>query len=298
MRSSNGGQFEFLPVEVESAGAVFQAVLRLGLHAGFAVEADFGVLSDVTDEANLGAGIEVVAFANVAELTTNVTYQADREDCEFGIEQTYQFALGAAAGATVAVRDQTWGPSPNTSTAIYYTTMVAACAAKSTPSTTAAANHMASGLVPARKRQDVTTTTVTTEVTYTGVNCLSTGLINCPASLQNTSQATVTTTFVTTVPSGTDEDEITLPARVTDTVATTIPFGKDAVRLPTSSGSPVSYVPPPPPPTFTSSVVGEALSDLDGKWKFYGEPQRVRERSHSPRSRLAKFRSFACVRPC
>ena len=35
MDGSNGGRFEFLPVTIESAGVVFSAVLRIGVHSGF-----------------------------------------------------------------------------------------------------------------------------------------------------------------------------------------------------------------------------------------------------------------------
>lgn len=238
---------------VESAGGVFTAVLRLGVHAGFAIDTDFGGLTDVAD-LSLGAGIEVGVFANVAEFTTNVTYDAGNSDCELSIEQTYQFALGAAAGASIAINDQTWGPAPETSTPIFYTTMASACAMRSSPTLEKVLNHTTPAAALADKRQDMSTATITTEVTYTGVNCLSTGLVNCPASLQNTSQSTATSTFTTVVPSGTDEDEIVLPARITDAVATTVTFGANAIKLPVSSGSPVSYI--PPPPTATNGLDG------------------------------------------
>lgn len=250
---------------VESAGAVFTAVLRIGVHAGFDLNADFGVLSDMTD-LSLGAGVEVSVFANVAEFTTNMTYQPDNTECELSIEQKYHFAVGAAAGATIAIGDQTWGPTPNTSTPIFYTTMASACAVVGTPTITPASNYSATAMAFARKRQDMVTTTITTEVTYTGVNCLSPGLVNCPASLQNTSQSTATTTFTTVVPSGTDEDDITIPARVSDAVATKMPFGKNVAQLPKSTGSPVSYVPPPPTATHhpDNTIVDEIEDGLHG----------------------------------
>lgn len=236
---------------VESAGAVFTATLRLSVNAGFDLDTDFGKLTDWTD-LSLKAGVGVSLFANVAEFTTNVTYQPDNVNCELGIEQIYQFAVGAAAGATIAIGTDTWGPSPNTSTAIFYTTMAAACVMGRTPTLTSASSHSATVSALPQKRQDMAsmvTTTVTKAVTYTGVNCMSTGLVNCPASLQNTSQSTATTTFTTVVPSGMDEDDLWIPVRVSNVVPTAIPFGKNAMRLPRSTGRPVSYVPPPPTPT-------------------------------------------------
>lgn len=240
---------------IESAGVVFTAVLRLGVHAGFALDEDFGLLDTITP-LDFGAGIEVGVFANVAELTTNVTYQADDDECDLGIEQAYTFGLGAAAGATFAIGEQTWGPVAETTKPIFYTTMASACAVKPTPTASLSSNNLSVATTAAERRDVLSTATITTAITYTGVACMF-NLINCPASLQKTSQSTSTTTFTTLVPSGTDEDEISLGASVSKTVATTVSFGKNARKLIATSGSPVSYVPPPP----TSTTIIDGLVD-------------------------------------
>jgi hypothetical protein len=83
------------------------------------------------------------------------------------------------------------------------------------------------------------TTTLTTKATYTGVSCKS-SIINCPASLQVTSQQTVTKTHITVVPSGVDP---TFPESTYSGVNSTITFGSSASRFAAISGSPTSYVP-------------------------------------------------------
>ena len=121
-----------------------------------------------------------------------------------------------------------------------------------------------------QRRQGLSVATTTSEVTYTGVNCLSTGLINCPASLQKTSQFTTTTTLTATVTSGADEDDIDWQTTVSNTVVTTVPFGNSVVSVRSTSGKPVSYVPPPPTDT---SVSGRIDGVLDGN--VNGTPNRL-----------------------
>lgn len=66
-----GAQFEFLPVAIESAGMVFSAVLRLGVHAGFEIATpDVSLLGKAGKAVgdimpNVTGGIEVGIFANV-----------------------------------------------------------------------------------------------------------------------------------------------------------------------------------------------------------------------------------------
>lgn len=183
-------------------------------------------------------GIEIGVFANVAEFITNVTYTPE-EDCKLKVVESYQLALGAKAGATVAIDTHSWGPVAATSIPIFYTEMAEACAISKTRSSVATPT-----ITPnpkAEKRQDMTTTTITTKVTYTGVNCINPSLVNCPVSLQNTSQSTETRTLVTVVPEG---SKVSFPVSVQDAV-TTSAFGSGAIRLDATSGSPVSYVPPP-----------------------------------------------------
>lgn len=189
---------------------------------------------------SIGGGIEVGVFANVAEFITNVTL-TPQEECKLNVVQSYQLALGAAAGATVAFDTHTWGPVAATSVPIFYTELGSLCAIQKTATSTPIPTITPSA--QAEKRQDMETTTITTEITYTGVNCMSTGLANCPVSLQNTSQSIETKTLVTVVPSGSD---VAFPASVQNAVPTTVAFGSNAQELPKISGSPTSYVPPNP----------------------------------------------------
>jgi hypothetical protein len=85
-------------------------------------------------------------------------------------------------------------------------------------------------------------------------------MVNCPASLQTTSKSTASTVFTTVVPSGKQEDDITL-ATHKKTVPTTVAFGAKAVKLPSIAGKPVSYTPPPPKPTSTSNATASGLED-------------------------------------
>ena len=217
-----------------------------------------------------GGGIELRVFANLAEFVTNVTVQPEDEDCEVGIVQSFQVALGAAAGATMYLNDYTWGPVAQTSVPIWYTELGAICAGtRSSPTMATTAITTTPGV---EKRQDVsstalTTTTLTTTVIYTGVNCLSTGLVNCPASLQNTTRFEATSTFVTVVPSDIDSAEITFPASSQNAVPITMPFGSNAMTVPVlPSGSPTSYTPPPPPPTETGKpgIISTLHGDVNG----------------------------------
>ncbi|KAK2733931.1 hypothetical protein FQN57_001914 [Myotisia sp. PD_48] len=234
-----GGQFEFLPVTIESAGVVFSAILRIGIYTGLSLRSD-SLLSTV----DISGGIEVVVFADVAEFTTNVTVVPQDEDCKLRVIQAYQLGLGAEAGASVAIEQNTWGPVPETKIPIWYTTMADICAISGEPTSTSTPTVTARAI--AGRQEDLTTMTLTEVFTYTGVACQSPGLQNCPASLQETTQAKVTSTIVTAVPSGADP---TFPSPVLDTVVSTITFGSGAQRIEASSGSPVSYVPAPPTPT-------------------------------------------------
>jgi hypothetical protein len=118
---------------------------------------------------------------------------------------------------------------------IYYTTLAEACAvtgtAKAAPSMTALA---------VREVEDLTETTISTMISYTATMCLSTGLINCPASLRTTLKNSVTSTLITSVPFGSD---VMFPAMTTSAVST-IPFGTLKQTIAATTGSPVSYVPP------------------------------------------------------
>lgn len=254
--TSNGGQFEFLPVTIETAGVVLSAVLRIGVHAGVAISTpEPGLLSEFSignfSFPKLSGGIEVGVFANVAEFVTNVTLAPNDEKCELQVVQGYQMALGAVAGATVAFNDHVWGPVAETSIPIFYTTLASACAIKGSPSPTPTPAVTARAIAG---RDELETKTISTKIILTGVACPS-GMINCPVSMQTTTQQTTTKTLITAVPSDVDP---TFPPSIMDTVTNQIAFGTDAVKMASTSGAPSSYVPPPPPPPPSSSSSSSA----------------------------------------
>jgi hypothetical protein len=218
-------------VTVKSAGVVLTALLRVGAHAGFQVGTP--PLTILGHSFDASTGVEVGVFVDVAEFVTNVTAvpEGNTGDCELRVVEAYSMAVGANAGATVAVDSHTWGPTPNTQVPIWYTTLYDACAVTKT-ATAAASVVTASGAVKARTVH-VGTTTAESTITYTGIGCLSTGLVNCPASLQTTLKGSTVTT----------------PGTIQNTVATTVPFGTNVKELVPSVGTPVSYIPPPPSST-------------------------------------------------
>ncbi|KAI1088314.1 hypothetical protein F5B19DRAFT_486056 [Rostrohypoxylon terebratum] len=243
----NGAEFEFLPVTIEGAGGLMKAVLRLGVKAGFELETPGVTIPSFSFSTKASAGVGVSVWADIAEFATNVTAApaGDEDGCALKMEQTYQFALGAAAGATLAIGAETWGPSPNTNIPIFYTTIANVCAIGKTTTTT--------------------TTVSTPAATFTGIACLTTGLVNCPASLQTTTKVTSTLTYITSVASGV---EVTFPASTGTGVATPVAFGTNRKSVDATSGSPVSYTPPPPtasPSSGDSTVSAEhPLGEVGG----------------------------------
>jgi Flp pilus assembly protein TadG len=224
---------------------VLTAILRIGARAGFNVG---------SPELDFSSGAEVGVWANIAEFITNVT--AGTGSCEILVEEVYSMAIGAQAGATLAIADHTWGPTPNTSTVVFYTTLASVCAGNNTAATSSGAALTArAAAATGLTSTSLTTTTLSTKVTYTGIACLSTGLVNCPVSLQTTSKYTTTKTLITSVPSG---SKATFPATTVNSVANTIAFGTNVKALESSSGIPTSYV-----PTATASSKIEGI--LDGK---------------------------------
>ncbi|KAK9777573.1 hypothetical protein SCAR479_05621 [Seiridium cardinale] len=242
----NGGSFEFLPVTIQGAG-VLSAVLRVGVSAGFDLktEADSSLF-------DVSAGVMVGVFAHIAEFTTNVTASLDGNDdgCALHVEESYQLAIGAAAGATIALDDHTWGPVPATTVPVFYTTITDACAVTKTPTASATTKS-------ADKRRDLTTTTLEHTDTYTGVECLSTGLVNCPASLQTTVITSSVKSLVTSVASGVTA---VWPSSVLSSVPTTLPFGTAVRDLFATTGAPTSYS---PTPTSISQDVSNFVNGVD-----------------------------------
>ncbi|TGJ84565.1 hypothetical protein E0Z10_g4203 [Xylaria hypoxylon] len=252
----NGGSFEFLPVTVQSASGVLTARLRVGLHAGVSVENDqLGPFLPVS------TGTEVLVYADLAEFTTNITAMPDGDDseCQLRVQQVYQLALGAAAGATLAIGPETWGPYPSTKIPIFYTTLADECA-KSVTRT--GITTTPTPTVAARADNNMTTTTLSDKVTFTGMVCISTGLAECPASLQSTTKVTSTRTLVVEVSSG---SKATFPATTQDVISETIPFAKNIKSVDATTGNPISYVPPPPPPTPTPSSSTTATAGSGGQ---------------------------------
>ncbi|RKL33536.1 hypothetical protein BFJ72_g10052 [Fusarium proliferatum] len=248
MQVLNGGDFEFLPVTLESAGVVFKAVLRVGVKAGFEIASPEVSIAGKTIF-NVGGGVEVGVFANIAELITNVTLSTDDDDeCSLRVEEVYQIAVGAAAGASVAIDDITWGPVPETEIPVFYTTLGHACASQR--SSDASLSVTTSPALEVKGKRDdeaeMETTTISTKATFVVVACQSEGLVNCPMSLQTTSKYTTTRTHVIVIPTNSDAD---FPEPVSHTVTSLIPFGYDAKKLVAMSGAPSSYVPPTTTPS-------------------------------------------------
>ncbi|KAI0886956.1 uncharacterized protein GGS22DRAFT_187036 [Annulohypoxylon maeteangense] len=240
----NGANFEFLPVTVQGAGGLIKAVLRLGVKAGFELSTPSVAIPSFSFNTKASAGVGVSVWADIAEFATNITAAPEGDDagCALRVEQTYQFGLAAAAGATLAIGAETWGPSPNTNIPIFYTTIADVCAIGKTTTTTVSTT----AAVTARADQSLTPTTLTSKVTFTGTACMTTGLVNCPVSSQTTTKVTSTLTYITSVASGVD---VTFPQSTGTGVATPVPFGTNRKSIDATSGSPVSYTPPPPKST-------------------------------------------------
>ncbi|KAK8022818.1 hypothetical protein PG993_013585 [Apiospora rasikravindrae] len=253
-----GGKFEFLPVTVQSSGGILKAVLRLGAHAGIKIETpDTGIPG-----LEASAGIEVGVFAHVAEFVTNITGPSTpkrndhHDDCLLRVEESYQLAIGAAAGATVAIAGEKWGPVPQTIVPIFYTTLADACATSQPAAITTSVPTLAPRQTDGGSSSDLKTTTLTTKDVFTGVACQSPELVNCPASLQKTTKTTSTHTLVTTVPSGV---KATFPPTTHNSVATTVDFGSRAKKLYETSGTPTSFNPDEP-----TSAVGKVIDAVNG----------------------------------
>ncbi|RYO75536.1 hypothetical protein DL766_010286 [Monosporascus sp. MC13-8B] len=230
----NGGQLEFLPVTVLHAGGNLRAALRLGTSAGIAIESK----AFVGFPAPVSAGLEVGVYADIVEFATEFTSGTNLEggdECALQMQQSYQFGLGAAAGASVAIADLTWGPTPETQTPIFFTT-VTNCATQGTPTTVIEATAS----LMARADEELETTTLTEEVTYTGMICQSPGRVYCPVSLQETTKVVSTKTLVTAMPSG---SSAAFPTLTDSVVANVVPFGTNIKSVLATTGIPTSYVP-------------------------------------------------------
>lgn len=220
---------------MKSGGVNYDAVLRVSATAGIELSSS-GVVDelDVADVVpDVGAGIFVGIYANIMEYYGEISSDRDSDDCNLRMDATYQFGIGAEAGAYAFVGDDVYGALAETNTPIWGTYLGALCvetgdgfklhADKAAPSST--------GL---RVRDDKSTTTTETEVTYTGTQCLSTGLTDCPLSLKTVRKFFRTETWTTTVNSGVDVNW----ADVTAAPIPTQSFGKLAQAITTTSGVP------------------------------------------------------------
>ncbi|KAH7317955.1 hypothetical protein BKA65DRAFT_439132 [Rhexocercosporidium sp. MPI-PUGE-AT-0058] len=239
----NGGNFEFLPVTIKSAGVILTAILRIGLKAGLELStpheiSDMPVLN--VAQVEVGTGVEAGIWVDIAQFKTNVTAAPTTKEnpCELRVIEEYVMALGANAGATLAIGTHTWGPEVETNTPIYYTTLASACAVSKSATVTMSTTSATAAAI--KLRDGLKTTTTVTEVTYTATRCLSTGLLNCPASLQTTSKNKTTKTLTAMVTSGAEAVFTT-----DNTIVSTIAFGTNAHKMSATSGSPVSYIPKP-----------------------------------------------------
>ncbi|KAH6717353.1 hypothetical protein BKA61DRAFT_573392 [Leptodontidium sp. MPI-SDFR-AT-0119] len=238
----NGGNFEFLPVTIKNAGVILTAILRIGLKAGLELStpdeiSDLSVLK--VAQVEVSTGVEAGVWVDIAQFKTNITAApaTNGNTCELRVIEEYVMALGANAGATLAIGTHAWGPELETNTPIYYTTLANVCAVSKSATATTGATSLTAAI---KVRDGLETTTTVTEVTYTATKCLSTGLVNCPVSLQTTSKNKVTKTLTATVTSGA---EAVFTAE--NTIVSTIAFGTNAYKMSATSGSPVSYIPKP-----------------------------------------------------
>ena len=250
---------------VTTDGAILKATLRVGVHAGLSFNTpSVEVLGKAV---SIGAGIEASAFANIANFVTNVTLpqlsNGGNKLCELDVVEYYEFAVGAAAGATVHVADKSWGPTPETTTVIFFTTLVDACATKTTASTTSAAPTVTKkARQVAASTPSLTTTTITTTDVFVGQVCSISGLINCPVSLQKTTTFPTVRTLVTAVPSGVTPS---FPATTFNSVSSTQNFGDQVRNLISSTGAPTSFTPSNTSTGFipqATKAIGDAGNDL------------------------------------
>lgn len=280
--TSTDGNFEFLPVTVNTSGVVFDATLRLSVKTGLDLSAELG------DDIKLGAGASAQVYADLAHFRTNITLSEQShvlkarddtsysDDCALPLVETYEFGLGAKAGAYIEFNSDTWGPTPNTSVQIFYTTLLSACAVSATATPTGSGSRSTTSSATRAKRTNppqldgradsgvaTSLTLASTPVTYTITNilCRSAGLRDCPASLQSTVQETKTSTYYTSLPSGSKITSV--PGTTTaGSIVGAKSFGSGANGIAASSGSPKSYV--PPVSSSGTSGTGPVQSTIDG----------------------------------
>ena len=206
-------------MSLDGASITMTAALRLGVHAGLAIDLP-GIVNG-----SFGAGAEAGVFVDVAEFITEVKVNIDDDDdCDLSAVQAYQIAVGAAAGASVFINDFTWGPTPETEIPIWGTTLAQVCV---TSHTSIKAPPVSTSAIERRGLFDEGQEEVST---YTVVGCKTPGLKQCPVSAQ--------TTFTTTTTKA-------VSASAQPATITAIPFGPNANALTVTAGKPSSFVPTP-----------------------------------------------------
>ncbi|KAL1851294.1 hypothetical protein Plec18167_005225 [Paecilomyces lecythidis] len=200
------------------------AILRVGIDTGFNVDIGSGfsvtVLNEPITIPSASSGTAISIFADIAEFTTDLS--TDSEICDILASEEYKFGIGSGAGATLAINDNTWGPTPSVTTALFTSSLGGICASHSSTATAT------TGEVERRQKSDVGTP-ATTIVTFTGVACETPGVANCPVSHQKTYKTT--STLHTFLPSGS-----TFPRTTSDRVSP-IPFGDNVKSMEKISGS-------------------------------------------------------------
>lgn len=194
-----------------------------------------------TDWFKGSVGLETRVHANLVDFASNITMFPD-EKCDLRVENKFQFGVGAGAGAYLGIGEQTWGPRPKTATALFPHTfnhcLIGGDATATTTANVPAATTTAAPLIGARfpKVAEMKTKTMSKKVTYSGVECGITGVINCPASAETYKVHVVTETRITVVPTGV---EPVWPETFTaGPPAKTRNFGTEKVVLTSTSGKP------------------------------------------------------------
>lgn len=222
---SPGGQYESLPLTVKVNGGSLRAVLRLQISLGVELTLP-PVLSVLDVDASIGNVTDV--FTYIADITMNVENgeSSGTDKCNISADLEYTLAVGAAASATLSLGSHEWGPDYTSTIPIYTTTLASTCAKSQTAIVATAQATQASSTstdwLDAIGLRDFTSDAVQT---YTITQCASTGLVECPVSLQSTIFRTSTGT-----PAGTTESS----------VSSTIKFGTNVARVAATSGAPTT----------------------------------------------------------
>jgi hypothetical protein len=232
-----------------SAEVVFAATLRIGVHFGLTIGSEQNPVGIVgLEDAQFRAGLEVAVFADVAEFITSVTYVPKRKGCELKVEQVYNLALGAIAGAYIKVdapslriNSRSWGPDNKVYTAVFTKTLANICATSKTRTIPEVSMTAAN-----KNRRDPTTTSFGSEITGGAVECLPTDTDGCPISLHDTASDAYKRPFGKVAASATRS---AFTGSAVSGVRSLKSFGANAKSIKATSGKPVAYTEASPTPT-------------------------------------------------